>query len=111
MVYLPSYFIFDSEKAKYGMAEDAENSGGVTQLGREMGIRRLMSIGLLKRLESSVYAFRQTLERVLAQIRKTIAAIDRYDQLGEIGLFEFVDLGCGNIGTSDFNDCRYYSGI
>ena len=92
MVYLPSYFIFDSEKAKYGMAEDAENSGGVTQLGREMGIRRLMSIGLLKRLESSVYAFRQTLERVLAQIRKTIAAIDRYDQLGEIGLFEFVDL-------------------
>ncbi len=29
----------------------------MTQQGREEGIRRLMSINLLKRLESSVYSF------------------------------------------------------
>lgn len=92
MVYLPSYFIFDSARAKYGMAQAGESGGGVTQLGREMGVRRLMSIGLLKRLESSVYAFRLTLERVLSQIKKTIAAIDRYDKLGEMSLFEYTDM-------------------
>ena len=34
--------------------------GGLTQSGREQGIRRLMSINLMKRMESSVYSFRLT---------------------------------------------------
>ncbi len=92
MVYLPSYFIFDSAKDKYGIVQDSDNRGGVTQLGREMGVRRLMSIGLLKRLESSVYAFQLTLQRILTLINNTIAAIDRFDQLGDMGLFEFTDM-------------------
>lgn len=44
----------------------------LTQVGREEGIRRLMSINLLKRLESSVYAFRLTLQRIRELITKTI---------------------------------------
>ena len=34
--------------------------------GREFGIQRLMSINLLKRLESSVFSFNLTLEKNLA---------------------------------------------
>ena len=36
----------------------------LTQQGREAGIRRLMSINLLKRLESSVASFRLTIDRI-----------------------------------------------
>ena len=50
---------------KYG---DLSRGKGLTQQGREQGIRRLMSINLLKRLESSVYSFRLTLDRIRALI-------------------------------------------
>lgn len=50
----------------------------LTQHGREEGIRRLMSINLLKRLESSVYSFWLTIERIKMLIDSTIEMIDRY---------------------------------
>ena len=50
----------------------------LTQQGREEGIRRLMSINLLKRLESSVYSFRLTIDRIKMLIDSTIGTIDRY---------------------------------
>ena len=56
---------------------------GLTSLGREMGIRRLMCILMLKRLESSVNSFRLTLTRVMDLIEKTIKQIDRHDQFIE----------------------------
>lgn len=92
-IYLPSHFIFDSAKEKYGIPLDDDiHSAGVTQLGREMGVRYLMRIGLLKRLESSVYAFRLTLERVLLLIRKTIATIKKFEEFGDTESFEYMDL-------------------
>ena len=51
---------------------------GLTQQGREEGIRRLMSINLLKRLESSVYSFRLTLDRIRNLIDNTIQTIQDY---------------------------------
>ena len=90
LIYMPSLFIFDSAKPKYGMCPEDGSSGNM-QLGRELGIRRLMSIGLLKRLESSVYAFDLTLKRIKALIEKTVAAINRYEKVGDMDLFEFTD--------------------
>lgn len=76
-IYTPSNFIQPSRIAKY--IELTHNKGDtLTQQGREQGIRRLMSINLLKRLESSVYAFRLTLERVSDYIANTINIIDTY---------------------------------
>lgn len=49
---------------------------GLSRSGRERGIRQLMSINLLKRLESSVNSFRLTLERIRKYIEATIKAID-----------------------------------
>jgi hypothetical protein len=62
----------------------------LTQSGREEGIRRLMSVNLLKRLESSVASFRLTLDRIRALIVKTIEAIDRYEKNGntDIDMYE-----------------------
>lgn len=55
---------------------------GLTQQGREQGIRRLMSINLLKRLESSVYSFEVTLNRIKDLINDTINKIDEFEQSG-----------------------------
>ena len=54
----------------------------LTQTGREEGIRRLMSINLLKRLESSVNSFQLTLKRIKALIKSTIEAIDKFEKYG-----------------------------
>lgn len=80
-IYTPTYYIMASRLSKY---EDLTHNKGtsLTQKGREEGIRRLMSINLLKRLESSVYAFRHTIDRVYCLIQSTIETIHTY-QFGE----------------------------
>ena len=80
-IYTPTYYIMPSRLSKY---EDLTHNKGtsLTQKGREEGIRRLMSINLLKRLESSVYAFRLTIDRVYQLIQSTIETIHAY-QSGE----------------------------
>lgn len=76
-IYTPSNFILPSKVAKY--IDLTHNKGtALTQVGREEGIRRLMSINLLKRLESSVYAFRLTLQRIRELITQTIEMIYAY---------------------------------
>ena len=91
-IYTPSNYIFPSRLDKY---MDLTHNKGVnlTQRGREEGIRRLMSINLLKRLESSVYSFKLTLERIRELITSTIAAIDKFEKYGmaDIDMYEASD--------------------
>ena len=70
-VYIPTDFLLPSAADKY-----IEKGVNINRAGRELGIRRLMSINLLKRLESSVYAFRLTLGRIRALMTRTIGEID-----------------------------------
>lgn len=80
-VYTPSKFIKPSRLYKY--QDDTHPRGAtLTQQGREEGIRRLMSINLLKRLESSIYSFRLTIDRIKYLIDETISVIDNYPQSG-----------------------------
>lgn len=62
----------------------------MTQSCRERGIQRLMSINLLKRLESSVNSFQLTLTRIKELITGTIDAINRFENYGsaDISLYE-----------------------
>ncbi len=88
-IYTPSTYIFPSKMAKYQAL--MHNKGtSLTQRGREEGIRRLMSVNLLKRLESSVYSFTLTLSRIKDLIEKTIAAIDKFEKYGvaELDMYE-----------------------
>ena len=74
-VYIPTDFLLDSKRDKY-----LDSNVHIDRAGRENGIRRLMSINLLKRLESSVVSFRITLERVLRLINETIETINAYEK-------------------------------
>lgn len=77
-IYTPSNYIFPSKMEKY--IDLTHNKGtSLTQIGREQGIRRLMSINLLKRLESSVYSFKLTLLRIKDLISYTINMIDSFN--------------------------------
>ena len=76
-IYTPSNYIMPSALEKYADAARRE-TGNLTREGREEGIRRLMGINLLKRLESSVHAFRLTIDRIRKLIEDTVATIDGY---------------------------------
>ena len=80
-IYTPSNYIMPSRLAKY--IDMTHHKGtGLTQQGREEGIRRLMSINLLKRLESSVYSFRLTVDRIKKLIEDTVETINNYQSGG-----------------------------
>ena len=84
-VYTPSNYIFPSKLQKY---KDLTHNKGenLTQTGRERGIQRLMSINLLKRLESSVNSFQLTLTRIKELIDDTIGAINRFENYGSVDI-------------------------
>ena len=82
-IYTPSDYIFPSRMEKY-LDKSSDKGVGLTQVGREQGIRRLMSINLLKRLESSVYSFKLTLLRIKELITNTIDIIDHYNHQSTI---------------------------
>ena len=91
-IYTPSNYIFPSKMQKY--IDLTHNKGdNLTQTGREEGIRRLMSINLLKRLESSVNSFQLTLKRIKNLIESTIDAIDNFEKYGttKIDMYEVSD--------------------
>lgn len=93
-VYIPTDYIFPSMLHKY-----VDTSRNINRAGREMGIRRLMSINLMKRLESSVESFRLTVGRVKHLIEGTIAEIDTFANGGSS-----VINGRELTGDADFDD-------
>ena len=102
-VYVPTAFLLESRRAKY-----VDPSVNIDRAGREIGMRRLMSINLLKRLESSVYSFRITLDRVRALINGTIADIDTYTSGSHrIKMEDFADVDFdGDDQNTDFFENR-----
>lgn len=78
-VYTPMAYVFPSRLSKY---EDLYNittgsaRSNLGQAGREQGVKKLMTVNLLKRLESSVEAFRLTLGRVEESVARTLRRLD-----------------------------------
>ncbi len=100
-IYTPSNYIFPSKLSKY--IDLTHNKGNnLTQRGREQGIQRLMSINLLKRLESSVYSFNLTLSRILALIRSTINAINDFEKYGAADI-DMTEVSEGDFDMEDGN--------
>ncbi len=88
-VYAPLSKIFPSKREEYvdkyhvdfadeDSRANALGEGFERQLNREFGLKRLMTISLLKRLESSVYAFRLTLKSLMDINKDALAKIDAY---------------------------------
>lgn len=79
-LYTPSKYILRSKKEgyeeKYGRKMKQGHS--FRQEDRELGIKHLMAINILKRLESSVYSFNQTINRIIARIDDVLLKIDNF---------------------------------
>lgn len=80
-IYTPTDYILSSKLEKYLDKYDSRQvKGGLTQSGREKGIKRLMSINLMKRMESSVHSFKLTLDRINRLITDTIQEIENFEK-------------------------------
>lgn len=109
-IYTPTHFILPSKLEKYAeMYEDNKVNVGFTQANREQGIRRLMAINLMKRMESSVFSFNLTLKRIKDLIENTIEIIDRFDKRSsvELDLKDFSDVN--EFDGDDLNDDELFT--
>ncbi len=104
-LYAPFNYILPSKMSFYESMYDTIVKGGLgslKQLDRERSLQTLMRINLLKRLESSVDAFRITLSKMLNNIDTTIGEIDKFDSYAskEITAYKEID----NINLDDEDD-------
>ncbi|GMM62430.1 helicase-related protein [Novosphingobium sp. IK01] len=84
-VYAPIGYILPSRLAKYEEIYDTQVEGGrgkLRQADRERSLQALMTTNLLKRLESSVEAFRLTLRALSSNIIRTLDAIAEFERSG-----------------------------
>ena len=96
-IYTPTEYIHPSKLSKYLDADETANF----KKGRERGIQRLMSINLLKRMESSVHSFLLTVTRVRNYMNDTANNINEFKKGGKSNLDEINDLSESSI---DFDD-------
>lgn len=107
-VYTPSNYIHPSRIDKYEKVYGRDMGNTFfRQSDREKGIRKLMNINLLKRLESSVHSFKLTIGRIKYLIDSTISAIDQYDD-GAYVPAEVYD--CVNEFDDDDQNTDYFVG-
>ncbi len=93
-VYAPVSYILPSRLAKYEDLYDTEISGKGTlkQADREKSLQALMTVNLLKRLESSVEAFRITLQKLQRNCQVTLDKIDVFQKTGKDASFADVSM-------------------
>ncbi len=85
-VYAPISYILPSRLAKYEALYDTEVGGGKSKLkqsDREKSLQALMTINLLKRLESSIQSFRLTLQKLKDKHLGTLLKISDYKKTGK----------------------------
>lgn len=85
-VYAPAKYILASKRQQYidrYNEQSGDEKGNLSLEGRESGLQRLMTVNLLKRLESSVQSFRLTLQSLQAkqrELEKTMALLAKERQ-------------------------------
>ena len=80
--YAPISYVLQSRKRKYEDIYDSDieyGMGKLRQADREESLKALMTTNLLKRLESSVEAFRLTLEKLEGNCRSLLEKINNYN--------------------------------
>ncbi|MBE9590578.1 DEAD/DEAH box helicase family protein [Moraxella sp. K127] len=96
-VYAPMGYILPSRLAQYAELFDTTTGTGsrFRQADREKSLQSLMTVNLLKRLESSIHAFRLTLTKM-----KTLMS----DILGQIDDFHRKQIGSGEVALPNIDD-------
>ena len=103
-VYAPFRYILASRLSKYEEAYDTQVKGGISRLkqsDREKSLQALMTVNLLKRLESSVEAFRLTLGMMQEKLEKTLDTIDKFKASGVADSFDDLSAAFENADEDD----------
>ena len=98
-IYTPTIHIHASKLHKYLDSKETEEF----RKGRECGVKRLMSINLLKRMESSVHSFLLTVRRIYDYLLSTTQTIEQFMADGTGDLEEIQDLS-GAAADFDYDD-------
>ncbi|WP_063668611.1 helicase-related protein [Aliivibrio fischeri] len=102
-VYAPVSYILPSRLAKYEEMYDTNvrGKGTLRQADREKALQRLMTINLLKRLESSVHAFRLTLQGLQSTLENALSNITAFKSSGlDVGYEDHAD----EFASSDWDE-------
>ncbi|MDR4483176.1 MAG: helicase-related protein [Nitrospirales bacterium] len=93
-VYAPVSYILPSRLKKYEEIYDTQVEGGkgkLKQVDRERSLQALMTTNLLKRLESSVEAFRLTLGSLQTKLVNTLQTIEKFESGQSISVSDFTE--------------------
>lgn len=103
-VYAPMSYIFPSAMEKYEDLFDTvvNNNSRFKQVDREKSLQSLMTVNLLKRLESSVHSFRLTLNVLKDKIENALKQIASFEQKQLNGDFILDDFS-----ENEFDDDEY----
>jgi Helicase conserved C-terminal domain/SNF2-related domain len=80
-IYSPLKYVKPDKAQKYAEQYDKKVKGGTVyfkQIDRERSLVNLMRVNILKRLESSIYSFHITLDRIIKKIKEEINRINNY---------------------------------
>lgn len=105
-VYAPFRYILASRLGKYEAMYDTQVKGGISRLkqsDRERSLQSLMTVNLLKRLESSVEAFRLTLQMLQEKQQSTLAKIEKFKQTGVEDGFDDLSAAFENADEDDMD--------
>lgn len=115
-IYAPLSYILPSRIKKYEEMYDTQVSSGggaLRQIDREQSLKKLLTVNLLKRLESSVAAFRLTLKMLQDNHQHTLGKVEAFDTNGGKGNVSDHTAALENLdadeddwldeGSSDFN--------
>ena len=103
-VYAPVSYILPSRLKKYEAQYDTEVASGggkLKQADREKSLQALMTINLLKRLESSVASFRLTLQSLQLSHQRALEKIASFKKTGKTATFSDVTAA---FEEADFDD-------
>jgi hypothetical protein len=102
-VYTPAEFILPSRRSRYEQAynDDLEGiSRNVSLQGQQKGIRALMTVNLLKRLESSIHSFRMTLGKLKANHLRMLQRIAEFEA-GKSSSFSIASIDADDFDPDD----------
>lgn len=105
-VYAPMTYVQPSKIEKYERMYDTtvgRGGGKLKQTNREKALQRLMTINMLKRLESCVDSFRITIQNVQKASLDTMNAIKKYEENGGKQNYDFDEINPDDFDDDDFD--------
>ena len=105
-VYTPMAFVQPSRRFKYepDAEDDFTGASNLGQSGREKGLQALMTVNLLKRLESSVHSFRLTLQSLADNHHRTLKKIADFQKSGQDATFADLSQSFADADEEDEGD-------